>query len=80
MPRRRRAVIIGGSVSGLFAAAFLRRIGWQVDVFERSSVELVGHLERWQLRDCAGWICAAAPCTMTEVSTGSRLQDHDHAE
>jgi 2-polyprenyl-6-methoxyphenol hydroxylase-like FAD-dependent oxidoreductase len=40
--RRRRAVIIGGSMSGLFSAAFLRRIGWDVDVFERSAVELVG--------------------------------------
>ncbi|MEI7805753.1 MAG: FAD-dependent monooxygenase [Hyphomicrobiales bacterium] len=38
----RRAVVIGGSMSGLFTAAFLRQIGWQVDVFERSSVELVG--------------------------------------
>src|SRR5262249_15995213 len=42
MSRNRRAVIIGGSMSGLFAAAFLRRIGWDVDVFERSPVELVG--------------------------------------
>jgi 2-polyprenyl-6-methoxyphenol hydroxylase-like FAD-dependent oxidoreductase len=42
MPRKRRAVIIGGSMSGLFAAAFLRRIGWEVDVYERSPVELVG--------------------------------------
>jgi hypothetical protein len=33
-----------------------------------------------QLRDCAGRMCAAAPCTMTGISTGSRLQDHDHAE
>src|SRR6185436_5890522 len=40
--RRPRAVIIGGSMSGLFAAAFLRQIGWDTDVFERSSVELVG--------------------------------------
>jgi 2-polyprenyl-6-methoxyphenol hydroxylase-like FAD-dependent oxidoreductase len=40
--RRRRAVIVGGSMSGLFAAAFLRRIGWEVDVYERSMVELVG--------------------------------------
>src|SRR5882672_7760189 len=40
--RKRRAVIIGGSMSGLFSAAFLRRIGWNVDVFERSPVELVG--------------------------------------
>jgi 2-polyprenyl-6-methoxyphenol hydroxylase-like FAD-dependent oxidoreductase len=38
----RRAVIIGGSMSGLFSAAFLRRIGWDVDVYERSRVELVG--------------------------------------
>jgi 2-polyprenyl-6-methoxyphenol hydroxylase-like FAD-dependent oxidoreductase len=38
----RRAIAIGGSMSGLFAAAFLRKIGWQVDVFERSPVELVG--------------------------------------
>src|SRR5512141_1999403 len=42
-PRRnRRAVIIGGSMSGLFSAAFLRQIGWDVDVYERSAVELVG--------------------------------------
>jgi 2-polyprenyl-6-methoxyphenol hydroxylase-like FAD-dependent oxidoreductase len=40
--RERRAVIIGGSMSGLFTAAFLRRIGWRCDVYERSSVELVG--------------------------------------
>lgn len=29
-------------MSGLFTAAFLRRIGWDVDVYERSPVELVG--------------------------------------
>jgi 2-polyprenyl-6-methoxyphenol hydroxylase-like FAD-dependent oxidoreductase len=40
--RNRRAVIIGGSMSGLFSAAFLRQIGWNVDVYERSKVELVG--------------------------------------
>src|ERR1700758_1055456 len=40
--RKRRAVIIGGSMSGLFTAAFLRGIGWDVDVYERSKVELVG--------------------------------------
>src|ERR1051325_1064952 len=38
----RRAIIIGGSMSGLFSAAFLRQVGWQVDVYERSPVELVG--------------------------------------
>ena len=43
-PRRSksRAVIIGGSMSGLFSAAFLRQIGWDVDVYEKSPVELVG--------------------------------------
>src|SRR5689334_23309142 len=40
--RKRRAVIIGGSMSGLFTAAFLRQIGWECDVYERSPVELVG--------------------------------------
>src|SRR5215467_12931903 len=40
--RPRRAIAIGGSMSGLFAAAFLRKIGWEVDVYERSNVELVG--------------------------------------
>src|SRR4029077_18475878 len=39
---KRRAIIIGGSMSGLFTAAFLRQIGWDVDVYERSAVELVG--------------------------------------
>lgn len=29
-------------MSGLFAASFLRQIGWDVDVYERSRVELVG--------------------------------------
>jgi 2-polyprenyl-6-methoxyphenol hydroxylase-like FAD-dependent oxidoreductase len=45
MPSKRRsprAIIIGGSMSGLFTAAFLRQIGWEADVYERSPVELVG--------------------------------------
>src|SRR3954464_13059468 len=40
--RKRRAIIIGGSMSGLFTAAFLRQVGWDCDVHERSPVELVG--------------------------------------
>jgi 2-polyprenyl-6-methoxyphenol hydroxylase-like FAD-dependent oxidoreductase len=31
-----KAVVIGGSLGGLFAGAMLRRAGWEVDVFERS--------------------------------------------
>jgi len=36
------ALIIGGSLGGLFAAHFLRAAGWRVDVFERSSDDLAG--------------------------------------
>jgi 2-polyprenyl-6-methoxyphenol hydroxylase-like FAD-dependent oxidoreductase len=38
----RRALIIGGSMAGLFAALYLRRSGWRADVFERSPVALTG--------------------------------------
>jgi 2-polyprenyl-6-methoxyphenol hydroxylase-like FAD-dependent oxidoreductase len=38
----RRANVIGGSISGLFAALYLRRSGWQVHVYERSPVPLTG--------------------------------------
>jgi 2-polyprenyl-6-methoxyphenol hydroxylase-like FAD-dependent oxidoreductase len=38
----KRAIIVGGSISGLFAACFLRQHGWQADVYERSDVELKG--------------------------------------
>jgi len=37
---RGRALIVGGSIAGLFAALLLRRSGWEVEVFERSSAEL----------------------------------------
>lgn len=36
-PARPRAVIAGGSLSGLFAATTLRAVGWDVAVFERSA-------------------------------------------
>jgi 2-polyprenyl-6-methoxyphenol hydroxylase-like FAD-dependent oxidoreductase len=34
--------VIGGSMSGLFAALLLRRAGWEVDVYERVESELAG--------------------------------------
>jgi len=37
-----RALVIGGSLSGLFTANFLRTIGWQVEVFERAHGDLTG--------------------------------------
>jgi 2-polyprenyl-6-methoxyphenol hydroxylase-like FAD-dependent oxidoreductase len=39
---QRRALIIGGSMSGLLAAIMLERRGWRVDVFERVAGELAG--------------------------------------
>jgi 2-polyprenyl-6-methoxyphenol hydroxylase-like FAD-dependent oxidoreductase len=59
---KRRAIVIGGSIAGLFVGAFLRRIGWQVDIYERSSIELIGrgvgifasHLELLEALDKCG--------------------------
>src|SRR5262249_59693597 len=39
---KRRALIVGGSVSGLLAALLLRRAGWDVDVFGPVQSELRG--------------------------------------
>jgi 2-polyprenyl-6-methoxyphenol hydroxylase-like FAD-dependent oxidoreductase len=33
----KRATIVGGSLTGLAAGILLRRIGWEVNIFERSS-------------------------------------------
>ncbi|MGA1633246.1 MAG: hypothetical protein ACO37C_00005, partial [Gemmobacter sp.] len=37
-----RAIVAGGSIGGLFAAAMLRRAGWEVVVLERARAELAG--------------------------------------
>jgi len=42
MAATRRALVIGGSMSGLLTAIMLLRRGWQVDVFERAEDELAG--------------------------------------
>ena len=39
---QRRALIVGGSMSGLLAAIALARRGWRVDAFERVAGELAG--------------------------------------
>jgi 2-polyprenyl-6-methoxyphenol hydroxylase-like FAD-dependent oxidoreductase len=41
-PASRHAIVIGGSVAGLFAAIFLRQSGWSVDVYEKSKTDLSG--------------------------------------
>ncbi|WP_083743808.1 FAD binding domain-containing protein [Methylobacterium radiotolerans] len=39
---RPKAIIVGGSMAGLFCALLLRKSGWDVDVFERIGSELSG--------------------------------------
>ena len=39
-PSTPRALVIGGSLGGLFAGNLLRRLGWDVDIFERSTQDL----------------------------------------
>ena len=39
---KRRAVVIGGSMSGLLSGLLLRRSGWNVDIYERVESELSG--------------------------------------
>lgn len=41
-PSARRAIIIGGSMSGLFVGHMLRAAGWQVDIYEKVVGELSG--------------------------------------
>jgi 2-polyprenyl-6-methoxyphenol hydroxylase-like FAD-dependent oxidoreductase len=40
--RPRRALVIGGSMSGLFSALLMHRRGWEVALYERSPVPLTG--------------------------------------
>ncbi len=40
--RGRKALVIGGSLSGLFAGLLLRKSGWDVEIFERVEGELSG--------------------------------------
>jgi len=40
--RARRAIIVGGSMSGLLSGLLLQRAGWAVDIYERVETELSG--------------------------------------
>jgi 2-polyprenyl-6-methoxyphenol hydroxylase-like FAD-dependent oxidoreductase len=63
VPRRLngRAVIIGGSMSGLLTGILLGQAGWDVDIYERHEIELAGrgagivtHPELWEALEEAG--------------------------
>ncbi|MDQ0139588.1 FAD binding domain-containing protein [Cupriavidus necator] len=41
-PSQRKAIVIGGSVGGLFSATLLSRNGWEVEIFERTPAMLTG--------------------------------------
>lgn len=62
-----KALVIGGSMAGLFAALLLRRQGWEVEVYERIGAELAGrgagivtHSELFEVLGRAGIDAAAA--------------------
>jgi 2-polyprenyl-6-methoxyphenol hydroxylase-like FAD-dependent oxidoreductase len=42
LQRQPRAIVVGGSLGGLFAASMLQREGWEVEVFERTPEALTG--------------------------------------
>lgn len=67
MSGRKKAIIIGGSMAGLFAALLLSRKGWAVSVHERISSELAGrgagivtHQELFDVIEAADVRCTAS--------------------
>ncbi|MFB9266936.1 FAD binding domain-containing protein [Bradyrhizobium erythrophlei] len=75
-----KALVIGGSMAGLFAALLLRREGWIVDVYERIGAELAGrgagivtHSELFEVLGRAGIDTAAAAVGV--VVPGRRVLD-----
>ena len=75
-----RILIVGGSMAGLFAAILLRKIGYQVDVFERSGVSLesrgagiVTHPELFSILAQAG--IAVDPNALGVAVPGRRIFD-----
>ena len=40
--QKQRAIVVGGSIGGLFAANLLAKLGWAVDVYERVADDLAG--------------------------------------
>lgn len=55
-----RAVVIGGSMGGLFAGILLRKAGWNVDIFERAGTALSGR--------GAGIVTHAELCAVLEAA------------
>jgi len=76
-----RAVVVGGSLAGLFAALLLQRRGWQADIYERAETELAGrgagivtHPLLWDALDALGLNWRA---DLGVTILGRRLYDRD---
>ena len=72
---RRRAIVIGGSMSGLFAGLLLRQRGCEVDVYERVESELAGPRRRH--RRAAG---GGADLRALGLDTDRARRRHDDAQ
>jgi 2-polyprenyl-6-methoxyphenol hydroxylase-like FAD-dependent oxidoreductase len=73
---KRRALIIGGSLGGLFAAHLLRTVGWDVTVYERTRGDLAGRGVGLGTRDELFAVLRRAGITIGEsigVSVRSRV-------
>jgi 2-polyprenyl-6-methoxyphenol hydroxylase-like FAD-dependent oxidoreductase len=80
---KHHAIIVGGSLGGLFAANLLMRKGWDVDVFERAPDELAGrgagivtHPELFEAMEAAGIVVDSSigvevGCRVTLAADGS---------
>jgi AhpD family alkylhydroperoxidase len=62
-----RALICGGSIGGLFAAAMLRRAGWEAVVLERSRTELSGRGAGIVTHDLLNGLIRAAGATTGDL-------------
>ena len=82
-----RAIIIGGSMAGLFSALLLQKAGWCADVYERVGAELasrgagiVTHPDLWRIIAKAGIRCRAKRTRRRRVrSRRHRLHRIHHA-
>src|SRR5580700_5392358 len=86
---RPTAIIVGGSLGGLFAANLLNRNGWDVNIFERAPDELAGrgagivtHPELFEAMTAAGielddTIGVEVKSRVTLGQDGQILSQHD---
>ena len=72
--RPRKALIIGGSLSGLFVGTMLRSIGWDVAIYERSTSSLYGRGAGIVLQPKVGELYRALGASIDKLVVPSRQQ------